>query len=67
MKENFIFGGAPNFSQLKADDRCGKNQIGTMSIEEMKEFSDEQKKKKKSKSLTKKKLPQTIKSEITLE
>ena len=57
MKENFIFGGAPNFSQLKADDRCGKNQIGTMSIEEMKEFSDEQKKKEEKQKSHKKEAP----------
>lgn len=57
MKENFIFGGAPNFSQLKSDDRGGKNQVGTMSIEEMKEFSEEQKKKEEKQKSHKKEAP----------
>jgi len=56
-KENFIFGGAPNFSQLKCDDRGGKNQMGTMSLEEMKEFSEEQQKKDEAKKAHKKEAP----------
>ncbi len=58
-KENLIFGGAPNFHDLKADDRSGKskNKNGTMTMEEMKEFYNEQTKKDEKQKANKKEAP----------
>ena len=57
VKENLIFGGAPNFNQLKSDDRGGKNKNGTMSLEEMKEFMSQQQQREKNKKNYKKEAP----------
>lgn len=57
QKENLIFGGAPNFKDLKSDDRSGKNTSSTMSFDEMKEFSEQQKKKEERKKKNKKDAP----------
>lgn len=57
QKENLIFGGAPNFKDLKSDDRSGKNTSSTMSFDEMKEFSEQQKKKDERKKKNKKDAP----------
>lgn len=58
-KENLIFGGAPNFHDLKTDDRSGKskNKNGTMTMEEMKEFYNEQTKKDEKQKANKKEAP----------
>lgn len=55
VRENFIFGGAPNFHELEADDRVHNNKVYTK--EELKEYKKEKDEKDKEKKKEKKKKP----------
>jgi DNA-directed RNA polymerase specialized sigma subunit len=57
MKENLIFGGAPNFGALKSDDRGVPNKPGTLSMEQMKQDKEKMDKEEEKKKNNKNKAP----------
>ncbi len=56
-KENLIFGGAPNFNELKNDDRRSKTKMGSLSLEELKEIAQKEKEEQERIKKNKKKAP----------